>query len=69
MSNETIKPHFCSEPCDSCGARPTIMMYHNGSPALAQCKVCMPKLHEDTTRADIDDWLNGGNTLAFERPW
>jgi hypothetical protein len=60
--------HFSNYDCDSCGSRgPTIIFYHNGTPALSQCKACAYHEHERVARRDIDAWLVGGSTSAFGR--
>ncbi len=68
METNEIQSHFSNYNCDSCGScGPTVLHYHNGTPVLAQCKVCMPSAHERLTRKDIDAWLEGGNNAAFGR--
>lgn len=67
MEQNDTEAHFSSYTCDSCGCGPTVLMYHNGTPCLAQCKTCMPEIHEMVARRDVEAWLAGGSTKPFGR--
>lgn len=66
-TNENIL-YITTTECDVCHTRGPGLLYHcNGTPVLGVCKHCGPTNFEAVARQDIDAWLAGGDTLAFDR--